>query len=455
MGRLINIFLITLQPPETIAPDQQRTYTLALVFGIISGLAHTVNLVIFAYYGIKPLAYLNIGSVTLFTTAVLLVRLTGRAAAALVLMSTELIVHQGFAVYYLGWEYGFQYFLFPIPGFVFLGQFKNRLVPLSFAAISAALFMWLFYIGQYLLDPHLSGLEHLQTNFFWTNAIGGFIGLAVISIIYSRSAIRIEKELARQNIELRETQLKLVQSEKMAAIGKLVAGVSHEINNPVGAIIANTQTGIQAATQLREQAEDDQAGEDKIQKTQRIVTALEQSLESTATAARRIEEISGRLKGFVHLDEAEVKSTDLHLGIENALALLQDQILNSQIETKLKFEKDLPELICRPAEINQVFMHLLQNAIDAIDGPGTIDIATSHDDKNITIAICDSGRGLTPEKCKSLLDISFSSGTSRIKMGMGLPVSHQIITRHGGELKVQSVPGDGSTFTITLPMNHD
>lgn len=98
-----------------------------------------------------------------------------------------------------------------------------------------------------------------------------------------------------------------------------------------------------------------------------------------------------------------------------------------------------------------MLMHLLQNAIDAIEGPGTITITTSHDPEQVSIAISDTGKGLKPEELENLFDFSFSSDYSRVKLGMGFPISHQIITNHSGELRVDSTPGEGSTFTVVLP----
>jgi two-component system NtrC family sensor kinase len=283
---------------------------------------------------------------------------------------------------------------------------------------------------------------------YWWNMMNlGFV-LAFVSSVYSRTASRMERELLDQNQELRETQTMLVQSEKMAAVGKLAAGLTHEINNPIGAILSNTQTGVRAVKRIREQEETVKGAEHK---NIQILDNLDQSLDSTTEAAHRISQLVSRMKSFVQLDKAELKSTDLHKGFESTIALMQDQFGAGNIEVIYHFDQKLPRVLCRPAEINQVLMHLLQNAIDAIEGPGTITITTGHDAEQVTIAISDTGRGLTAEERKNLFDLEFSSKGPRVKLGMGLPISHQIITRHGGELRVESTPGEGSTFTVVLP----
>ena len=434
--------------PESISPEHRRAYHVALIAGVVGGLFHLIALVIFAVFNIKPIAYVNIGSVTLFAAAFLLVRRTGLAVLGMVLISIELIIHQVLVVYYLGWGYGYQYYLFGIAGVVFLGHYRNRAVPTILVLLSIIIFGWLYFHGQYLHLPHLSMPETVRIFLFWFNLFSAMLNIAVMSLIYAHTAIRMERELAEQNRQLREAQFMLVQSEKMAAIGKLAAGLTHEINTPIGAILSNTQTGARAVKRLRNR---EGAVTDAEQRNIRFLDNLDQSLDSTTEAAHRISQLVDRMKSFVQLDKAELKSSDPQEGIESAIALMQDQLRAGPIEVIRHFDPKLPEVLCRPAEINQVLMHLLQNAIDAIKGSGKITITTSHDTENITIAISDTGQGMTPEECESLFDLSFSSKGSRVKLGMGLPISYQIIARHQGELRVESTPGEGTTFTVVLP----
>ena len=431
--------------PEDMAPEHRRAYYVALITGVVAGLYHFLFLVFFAAFGLWPLVYVNCGSVFFFALVFLLVRRTGNAALGMTLVSVELIVHQVLAVYYLGWDYGFQYYLFIITG-IYIAHHRSHAVPGLCILLSAGVFGWLYLYGQHLHLPHLGTPEPVRVGVFWFNLVGAVQALAAISFVYARTAIRMERELEEQNRALREAQLRLVQSEKMAAIGKLVAGLTHEINTPIGAILSGSQTGVRAIERIREQEEG------AVGRTARILEVLSQSLASTAAAAQRLDELGGRLKGFVHLDEAEFKTADIHQGIDSTLALLHSQIQENAIEVIRRFDPSIPPILCQPAEINQVLMHLLQNSIEAIEGPGTIRITTSHHDTDrIAIDIQDTGKGLKEEELEDLFNPSFSAEPERIKMGMGLPISHQIVTRHQGELRVESCPGEGAIFTVFLP----
>ncbi len=430
--------------PENIAPEHRRAYHLALILAGVSGSSHFMVLLTFAMGGITILAIANIASVLLFVGIFFMIRHTGKTGLGMVLMSTEFIVHQVLVVYYIGWGYGFQYYLFPIAVMLFLGHFRSLIIPSLFAIIGVSTFGWLYHYGQYLNMPHIDTLAQWQPIIYWMNLYGTMLGLAGMSLVYTRAASRMEQEL-------RDAQVMIVNSEKMAALGKLAAGLAHEINNPIGAILSGTQTGVRAVERLRKQAEQPTAAGGNSEKNARVLQALGLSLESTVDAAQRLSELVNRLQGFMRVDEAAVKKANLHEGIESTIALLQNQLQNNAIEAVCIFDDDFPEIICRPAEINQVFMHLLQNAIDAIEASGKITITTSHDSRNVFVAISDTGRGLSAEMCETLFDLSFSSGQSRVKLGMGLPISHQIITRHNGELRVESTLGEGSTFTIVLP----
>ncbi len=444
-AKLVKSFLSV---PAGIPATQRRAYFVVLLASFSGGISHFMYMLFFAAYGAWPPVFFNIGSVILFFCAVAWLRRRGDVSSVMLLISTEFITHQWFVVYYFGWGYGFEYFLFMIASLVFLVRYRSRWIPLSFAFFSVSVFGWLYVQGQYLNAPHPDMLVHLKGTLFWTNLYSGMLGLAMVGYVYSRTAAQMERELEAQNRELRETQLRLVNSEKMAAIGKLAAGLAHEINNPIGAIHSSAQTGVRAVERLQNGKSNEN---DADPKTARILTALGQSLNSTMEASERLSKLAGRLQGFIGVDEAEFKSADLHEGLENTLAILESQLAERQIEVLRSFDDSLPMIFCRPAEINQVFMHLLQNAIDAIDREGHIGIETSHSKENVAIRISDNGRGLHPEEIAGLFDLGFSSGESRVKLGMGLPISHQIVSRHKGRIDVESVPGEGTAFTVVLP----
>ncbi len=377
------MFRWAMQTPEAVSPEDRRAYHVAVLAGLVGLVMHIFSLAVFAVFGLEPLVYINIGSVTLFAAVFLHVRLTGVVAPGMALASTELVVHQVAAVYYLGWDYGFQYFLFPIATFAFMGHYRSRAIHAFFASMAALSFAWLYLYGQHLRYPHLFLPAPVREVWFLYNAITAIIGLAVMALIYARTAIVMEREL-------REAQLMLVQSEKMAALGKLAAGLTHEINTPIGAMISNAQTGARAVEKLSAEGLSDA-------KQARLLRALAGTQQSTAEAARRLKVMVARLQGFVRIDEAEEKTVDLHQALDDILALLQNQLQEGSVEVVRRYADDLPELRCRPAEINQVLMHLLQNAIDAMDGPGDITVSTGHDAEQVTVTVSDTGRGMEQE----------------------------------------------------------
>lgn len=206
--------------PDSIKPEQRRSYNVALLAGGLGGLFHLMALVIFATFGVTPLVYVNIGSLSLFAVAFVLVRRTGLASLGMVLATVELITHQVLAVYFMGWGYGYQYYLFGIAGFIFMGHFRSRAIPALCALLSIVAFGWLYAHGQHLYHPHYSMPEPVPVFLFWWNVFWAMQGIGSTSFFYARTAIRMERELAEQNQELRDTQVMLVQSERMAAIGK-------------------------------------------------------------------------------------------------------------------------------------------------------------------------------------------------------------------------------------------
>jgi signal transduction histidine kinase len=248
--------------------------------------------------------------------------------------------------------------------------------------------------------------------------------------------------------ELRATQSQLVQSEKMAAIGKLVAGMVHEMNTPIGASNSaidvsdrciNKIADLQSTCESFEQLGQLESLLEHLQKNQRI----------TRDANDRISRILANLKSFIRLDGSEHEKVDVHEGVESALALLESEIGN---HIKIfKEYSDLPAVDCYPGEINQVFMSLLTNAVEAIDGEGSITIRTASKNGDIRIAISDTGAGIAPDVQRHLFDPAFSTKGPRVKAGMGLLVSLNIVQKHGGRIDVNSEVGKGSTFTVVLP----
>jgi len=249
--------------------------------------------------------------------------------------------------------------------------------------------------------------------------------------------------------ELHATQSQLVQSEKMAALGKLVAGMAHEMNSPLGASNSSINVAARCIEKIDRLQEKAAGSLDVIAGLDDLLTHIRDCHAVTQEANDRITGILGNLASFIRLDAGESETVDVREGIDSALALLEFE-MGERITVSREYG-DIPMLECHAREINQVFMSLLTNAIEAIEGEGAITVRTKREDSDIRIEIKDTGSGITPEERTGLFDPGFSTKGPRVKAGMGLLVSLNIIQRHGGRIDVESEPGRGSTFSVILP----
>lgn len=247
--------------------------------------------------------------------------------------------------------------------------------------------------------------------------------------------------------ELRDTQSQLVQSEKMAAIGKLVAGMLHEMNTPLGA--GNSATDV-ADRCLVKIAELQASGQEALSRgLDPLLENLRTNHRITRDANERLAQILGNFKSFINLDGAGREEVDLHEGLETVVGLLSP-VLAGRITVERDFT-DLKPVHCTPDEVNQVFMSLLENAAEAIEGEGTITLKTREVDGAYHVAVTDTGCGMDQATMDHLFEPAFSTKGPRVKAGMGLMVGLNIVRNHGGTIEVESEPGRGSTFTVVIP----
>lgn len=279
--------------------------------------------------------------------------------------------------------------------------------------------------------------------------------------------------------ELQQTQTQLIQSEKMSSLGQLVAGVAHEINNPVNFIYGNLMHAneytqdLLGLVQLYQQHYLEPVPEigeeiDAID-LDFIIEDLPKLLSSMRVGAERIREIVMSLRNFSRLDEAERKAVDIHEGIDSTLMILQNRLKAKPDHPAVQIIKEygeLPLIECYPGQLNQVFMNLITNAIDALDdynnerslkeiltNPSKIKISTEVENGHIKIRIADNGPGMKEEIRQRLFDPFFTTKPIGKGTGLGLSISYQIVVeKHGGELKCNSAPGQGAEFLIKLPI---
>ena len=281
------------------------------------------------------------------------------------------------------------------------------------------------------------------------------------------------QELEQALRELRRTQSQLIQTEKMSSLGQLVAGVAHEINNPVSFISGNLTWVMEYTENLfnlvKLYAKHYPQPVLEIQKEveeielEFLMEDLPKILESMKIGAERIREIVRSLRSFSRLDEAEMKMVDIHEGIDSTLLILQNRLKakaeRSEIQVVKAYSR-LPPVKCYPGQMNQVFMNILMNAIDALDNykqeqPKTITICTEVVDVNshIVIRIEDNGPGMTEDVKAQLFDPFFTTKPIGQGTGLGLSISYQIVVeKHGGQLQCISAPGEGTEFIIEIPI---
>ncbi len=265
--------------------------------------------------------------------------------------------------------------------------------------------------------------------------------------------------------QLKSAQSKLVDAEKMASLGVLTAGVAHEINNPVNFISGGIESLRENYEDLKKLLEFIEVHDskhtpaelweiiDSVRKEielKSLLPEMEVLINTIRNGALRTSEIVKGLRNFSRLDESDMKKANLEEGINSTLV-----ILNNKIKGKITLEKEfsgIPEIICYPGQLNQVFMNILSNAADAIDGEGIIRIKTLQKDDQIIIHISDTGSGMPEEIRSHIFEPFFTTKAVGKGTGLGLSISYGIIENHKGNIEVKSEVGKGTEFIITLPM---
>ncbi|MEH1791515.1 GAF domain-containing protein [Nostoc sp.] len=311
-------------------------------------------------------------------------------------------------------------------------------------------------------------------------------GIAIQQAELLEQTKRQTSELTQALQELKQTQTRLIQGEKMAGLGQLLAGVAHEINNPVSFIFGNlihlnkyTEELLNAVKLYRQnssllpsvQAQIDKADLDF------IIEDLPQTLESMKVGTERICDIVLSLRNFSRTDEAGLKAVDIHEGLDSTLLILGHRLKNNHERPAIEIIKEyaiFPLLECYPAQLNQVFMNLLSNSIDALEEkfktiqqrylklsqrcpiiPLSIWISTQATNNQVVIRIADNGLGIPEEVRSHMFDPFFTTKAPGKGTGLGLSISYQIVVeKHHGQIKCSSKPGEGTEFLIEIPSSN-
>lgn len=268
-------------------------------------------------------------------------------------------------------------------------------------------------------------------------------------------------ELEQTNRELKDTQAKLVHSAKMVSLGQLVAGVAHELNNPIGFIYSNITHLDDYSKKLIELVDVAEKNPQQLPEKKEelefdyITKDMPKLIASCQDGARRTKEIVLGLRNFSRLEAAKLQEVDMHQCLDTTLNLLQGEIKN-RIQIHKNYEP-IPTIHCYVSQINQVLMNILSNAVQAIDGAGNIWITTiavkdASDRKGrVKISIQDSGKGMDAGTLEKIFDPFFTTKSVGQGTGLGLSISYGIIQNHGGEIQVRSEVGVGTEFIVTLP----
>ena len=279
-------------------------------------------------------------------------------------------------------------------------------------------------------------------------------------------ALKNEKEEQRCLIKkLEEAQNQLMQSDKLASIGQLAAGVAHEINNPIGYVYSNLGTlkkyvqDILYLLDVYEHAESAITDSEESNLIQNIKKKLDivflkddlrALIDESKDGLTRVKTIVQNLKDFAHADTSdEWQFASLHYGLDSTL-----NIVNNEIKYKARVIKeygDIQDIECLPSQLNQVFMNLLVNAAHAIEQHGTITIRTGQQNDEVWIEITDTGKGIPAENLQKIFDPFFTTKPIGTGTGLGLSLSYGIIQKHHGRIEVVSEVGKGSTFKVCLP----
>lgn len=294
-------------------------------------------------------------------------------------------------------------------------------------------------------------------------------GFTLAVLVQTTRVVRRDRQLARSNEaltqanedltetnrRLEEARDQLVQSEKMASLGHLVAGVAHEVNNPIGAFSSAADTLKRCIERVRSLISDaadveDVRGDRRYRQAMDLMT---QTTDNALVAGERVKTIVDSLRHFAHLDESEYQKVDLREALDSIVTLRAHE-LAERIVVERSYA-DIPKVACYASELNQALMNVFVNAIDAIGGEGRIVLSTRTEGDEIVIGISDTGKGIPPDRTDRIFDPGFTTKGVGVGVGLGLATVYRVVEKHRGRIEVDSEVGKGSTFTIYIPTTDD
>ena len=280
-----------------------------------------------------------------------------------------------------------------------------------------------------------------------------------------RFSQELEKKVEEKTGELRQKDMQVIEMDRMAGIGTLAAGIAHEINNPLGFMkssIGSLKKGLEKMVGAVRYWDENSVSESSMKdyedylvsiNAEHLANSLDMRFDRISRGIERIMKIVDSLRSFSRLDMETVGEIDINQSLEDAV-----KILASDEREHLEFIRDfqkVPLMKCHTDEINQCLLHVLKNAVDAVQSDGTIKLSTSYTEKEdqIVVRIIDNGKGMSPEVLRQALNPFFTTKPVGSGTGVGLSITERIIKHHGGEVRLSSIEGEGTTATIILPID--
>ncbi|HEX8097225.1 MAG TPA: ATP-binding protein, partial [Pyrinomonadaceae bacterium] len=280
---------------------------------------------------------------------------------------------------------------------------------------------------------------------------------------YKADLERRNEELRNSKAELERLQAQIVQSEKMASLGQLAAGVAHELNNPAGFILGNMEIlrecahGLERLLQFYEQTPLEEESRARVRAIkdeidyENTIADLRSIVTDCRDGAERIRDVVQNLRVFSRLDEAEFKKVDIHEGLDSTIRLLSRYYGTGRVALRRDYG-ELPQVDCYAGQLNQVWMNLLLNAAQATRD-GEVCVKTRREGETVVVTVSDAGCGIEPGALKRIFDPFFTTKPVGEGTGLGLSVTYGIVERHRGSIDVESRAGRGTTFTVTIPVD--
>ena len=320
----------------------------------------------------------------------------------------------------------------------------------TFLRLNAAGLVWIYVLGfGTTVVATLLGYDGRPFLFLGYTVGAVFFYVAVLRYQYHRIHELnqgLERTVVQRTRHLREAQARLAQADRMASLGRLVAGVAHEFNNPAGAVQSTNNTLQRHLDKLERSLEQDARPE----ALARTIKRLRQGHQVIEDGTHRITEVVDRLRAFAGLDRSELRTVDLNRSVQDTLELLLS-IEQDRITLNLDLGP-LPPILCYPAQLNQVLQNVLINAVEAIEGKGTITVRTRRDGDQVILSIHDSGPGIPEEVRDRLFEPGFTTKSRGVGTGLGLAIAYQVMSEHHGSIEVTSEAADGATVALRIPV---